>query len=127
MVEEAYIWGLPIVAMYRYTVAMGSNVDGISQLYHSRRLFEPGVLPGGANRDTLYSFGWFDLSDEPYIVSLPDFGDRYFVWQLTDMYGVNFANVGSHLLEGPVEKYRHGYTFMLVAPEWQGQVPEGSR
>ena len=25
-VEEAYTWGLPIVAMYRYTVSMGTQV-----------------------------------------------------------------------------------------------------
>lgn len=42
------------------------------------------------------------------------------MFQLTDRYGFNFANVGSHLLEGPVEEIRSGYTFMPVAPDWQG-------
>ena len=32
---SAYIWGLPIIAMYPYTEAMGSKVDGINQLYHN--------------------------------------------------------------------------------------------
>lgn len=124
-VEEAYIWGLPILAMYRFTVPMAMKVGGLNQPFHNRELFEPGVLPGGANRDTLYSYGWFDLADEPIVVSLPNFGDRYFVWQMTDTYAYNFANVGSHLLEGPVETYRSGYTFMMAAPDWRGEVPKG--
>lgn len=122
-VEAAYVWGLPIVAMYRYTVSMGQRVDGINQVFHNRELFEPGVLPGGANNDTLYSFGWFDLRDEPYVVSLPNFQDRYFVWQMTDMYSHNFANVGSDLLGKPTNE--GNYSFLMVGPEWDGQVPQG--
>ncbi len=124
-VEEAYVWALPIVAMYRYYKLMGPAVGGLNNLAHNRALSEPGQFSGGPNRDGLYSFGWFDLNDGPIVVSLPDFGDRYFVWQMTDMYGHNFANVGSHLRSGPLEKYRSGYTFAMVAPDWNGKLPEG--
>lgn len=123
-IEEAYVWGLPIVAMYRYTVSMGTNVDAINQLFHNKALFEPGVLPGGANRDTLYSFGWFDLRDEPIVVSLPTFGDRYFVWQVTDVYAHNFYNAGNFLL-GQEGEMANGHIFMMVAPDWEGEAPEG--
>jgi hypothetical protein len=125
VVEEAYTWGLGIVAMYRYTEKMGTRVDGINQVFHNRGLFEPGQLPGGANRDTLYSFGWFDLADGPYVVSLPDFGGRYFVWQMTDVYARNFHNVGNGLLEGPAERYGSGYSFVVAGPGWDGVAPEG--
>lgn len=125
MVEEAYVWGLPIVSMYRYMETMGTAVNAINQLHHNRNLTPPGMLVGNPNRDTLYSYGWFDLADGPIVVSLPDFDDRYFVWQLTDMYAHNFHNVGSHLREGPTEKYRSGYTFALVGPDWAGELPEG--
>lgn len=97
LVEQAYVWGLPIVAMYRYYESMGPKVGGLNQVAHNRKLSEPGQFTGGPNRDGVYSFGWFDLNDEPIVVSLPDFGDRYFVWQMTDMYANNFQNVGSHL------------------------------
>ena len=124
-IELAYTWGLPILAMYRYTVSMGTRVDGINQVFHNRSLFEPGQLPGGANRDTLYSFGWFDLADEPYVVTLPDFAGRYFVWQMTDVYAHNFANVGNGLLEGPTETYGSGYSFVLAGADWDGDAPAG--
>ena len=122
-IEQAYIWGLPIVAMYRYTVPMGSGVDGINQVFHNRQLFKPGVLPGGANNDTLYSFGWFDLADEPIVVALPDFADRYYVWQMTDMYSHNFANVGSDLLGKP--RNEGNYSFLMVGPDWDDTAPQG--
>ncbi len=124
LVEEAYVWGLPIVSMYRYYKFMRPNGE-INTLFHNRDLIPPGVLSGGPNRDGLYSYGWFDLNDEPIVVSLPDFGERYFVWQITDMYATNFHNVGSYLREGPNEKYRAGYTFLMAGPDWEGEIPEG--
>jgi len=124
-VAEAYVWGLGIVAMYRYYGMMGEKSGGINQLVHSREPAEPGQFTGGPNRDGLYSFGWFRLDDEPIVVSLPDFGDRYFVWQMTDMYAHNFHNVGSYLREGPVEQYKAGYAFLMAGPDWDGEVPEG--
>ena len=75
-------------------------------MIHNRVPIDPGQFTGGPNRDGLYSLGWFYLDDEPIVVSLPDFGDRYFVWQMTDMYSHNFHNVGSDLREGPVEQYQ---------------------
>jgi len=79
--------------MHRYSVGMADQVGGYNKLTHTPLLFEPGAFPGGPNRDTLYSYGWFDLDDGPYVVSLPSFGDRYFVWQMTDVYEHNFGLV----------------------------------
>jgi len=123
-VAEAYKWGLGIVAMYRYYNLMGEKLGAINKLFHNRVHVEPGQFSGGPNRDGLYSYGWFHLDDEPIVVSLPDFGDRYFVWQMTDMYTHNFHNIGSYLLEGPVEEYKSGYDFLMAGPDWEGEVPE---
>lgn len=64
--EDAYIRGLPIIAMYRYTVSMAESIGGYNQIYHNRDFFKPGVLPGGANRDTLYSSAGF--TGQPVLV-----------------------------------------------------------
>ena len=70
LVEEAYKWGLGVVAMYRYYGIMGEKFGGINKLGHNRKPTDPGQFTGGPNRDGLYSFGWFHLDDEPIVVSL---------------------------------------------------------
>ena len=33
----------------------------------------------GANTDTLYTMVWLDVSKEPWVLSIPDMGDRYYM------------------------------------------------
>lgn len=44
-------------------------------------------LPGrrGPNNDTFYSSAWVDLKDGPVILSHPDLGSRYFIFQFADI------------------------------------------
>jgi hypothetical protein len=42
------------------------------------------------NSDTQYSVTWFDSSDEPYILHLPDMKGRYYTFQLIDAFTNNF-------------------------------------
>ena len=124
--EESYVYGLGIVAMYRYYSGMALQEGGLNQLVHSRSFLKPGDKPGGEpNVDTYYSYGWFDLSEEPMVVSLPDFGDRYYVYQMNDIYGRNFHNVGNGLSGEFPEAYRGSYAFVLTPPGWKGDIPEG--
>jgi len=59
---------------------MALQEGGLNQLVHSRGFLKPDDKPGGEpNVDANYSYGWFDLSEEPMVVSLPAFGDRYYV------------------------------------------------
>jgi hypothetical protein len=34
--------------------------------------------------DTLYSGSFVNVGDEPWIISWPDMGDRYYVWNVYD-------------------------------------------
>ncbi|MCT8158756.1 DUF1254 domain-containing protein [Pseudoruegeria sp. SHC-113] len=122
--EESYVWGLGIVAMYRYYSGMAIVEDGLNQLVHTRSFLKPGDKPGsGPNVDTYYSYGWFDLSDGPIVVSLPAFGERYYVFQMNDIYGRNFKNVGNGLSSGSPPEYDGPFDFVLVPPGYQGDVP----
>ena len=73
--RQSYIDGLGVVAMYRYYSGMALQEGGLNRLVHSRSFMKPADKPGGEpNVDTYDSYDWFDLSDEPIVVSLPAFG-----------------------------------------------------
>lgn len=123
---ESYIYGMGPVAMYRYYGGMALLEGGLNALVHSRSFIKPGEKPGGSsNNDTYYSYGWFDVSEQPMIVHLPDFKDRYYVFQINDIYGYNFANVGNKLSYDQKEDYLSEYTFAIVGPNFKGELPKG--
>lgn len=62
------------------------------------------------NNDTLYSVAWIDLSAGPVKLTLPQVGERYVSYQFMDMYGNNFAVLGSRATGGGAS------TLTLVGP-----------
>jgi hypothetical protein len=73
----------------------------------------------GPNRDTLYSFAWLDLSEEPLVLSVPEMGERYWNMMVLDAWNDVPAAPGSRT-EGS-----RGGTFVIVGPNWNGEIPEG--
>ncbi|MFD8011100.1 DUF1254 domain-containing protein [Streptomyces sp. NPDC058955] len=71
------------------------------------------------NADTLYSSAWLDLTDEPLVLTLPDFGDRFWMVPILDAWSDVCAVVGRRgdgSSAGP---------FLIAGPSWSGDVPEG--
>ena len=118
---EAYIWGSPLVVMARTRAALvcaaGVNtfLDQTSLSGPSSRLV---VTP---NTDTLYSSAWLDLRAGPVVLRIPTLADRYYAFQLLDMYTNTITNVGSRTIgQGPA-------SVAVTGPNWRGRLPAGTR
>ena len=71
------------------------------------------------NFDTLYSSVWFDLTDGPVVVHIPDSAGRYFLLPMMDMWTDVFTVPGKRTT-GTSEQH-----FVLTPPGWVGDLPDG--
>lgn len=115
--ENAYIWGFPLVLTDRYR-ALAADYP-VNQFTLSTRLSSPQDKVAGPNVDTLYGFGFLDVSKEPLILHVPDTDDRYYSIHLIDAYQNSFAYVGRR-----ATGTREG-EYAITAPGWAGQFPPG--
>jgi hypothetical protein len=98
---DAYIYFYPLVTM-DVTRKQLTNVEpgkGIGAPMNM--LFNVPTFPTAdmkqvvrPNFDTLYSFGYADLTKEPMVVSVPDTGGRYYLLPMLDMWSDVFASPG---------------------------------
>ena len=133
---QAYIWGYPMVVMQKSRDAMTKGGDAPvtpEQFNKTGKLFAPvnqvanawGMLGPkfsavqSGNSDTQYSVTWFDSSDEPYVLHLPDAKGRYYTFQFIDAYTNNFHYASTRTMGSQEQAYA------LVAPGWKGKLPEG--
>jgi hypothetical protein len=126
----AYLWGWPLVNNY-------------NRAERVKDLPEPGLMggvlpvspPGHVamltdyidekerfvtcpNQDTVYGAGYQRLNSKPVIVQVPDFGDRFWTYQLCDARTDAFCNMGKQNGTKP------GF-YLIVGPNWKGEKPKG--
>lgn len=118
---QAYLFSYPLVLMDATRINMEQrtpNNSASNLLTHMRGLptheFRAVVRP---NNDTLYSIAWFDLSDEPQIISTPEMNDTYFVLPFMDAWTNVFSTVGTRTTGNQATQ------FALVGPDWKGTLP----
>ncbi|MEN5206579.1 DUF1254 domain-containing protein [Stenotrophomonas terrae] len=70
------------------------------------------------NQDVVYGAGVIALDRSPVIVQVPDFGQRFWVYQMVDIRTDSFAHLGAMYASKP------GF-YLLVGPDWQGETPAG--
>src|SRR5215475_13502738 len=70
------------------------------------------------NQDVVYGAGSLALDIEPVVVQVPDFGDRFWVYQMVDLRTDSFVELGKMYATTP------GF-YLLVGPNWRGDVPKG--
>lgn len=127
--RQAYIWGWPLVYVHNCCKTFekvpapgrsgGMPVAPPNQLSMLTDYISPTqMLVPCPNQDVVYGFGVLNLAAEPVVVQVPDFGDRFWVYQLGDQRTDGFAEVGKMYATRP------GF-YLLVGPDWQGATPEG--
>jgi hypothetical protein len=123
---QAATYGSPIVGMYnlRDTVATGPNAKvKPNQLWRLPNITTPKIAEEAGyvtpNVNTIYGFGFMDLSQEPIILTAPDSNGRYYMIEIVDMWDNAFAYPA-----GKEAGYKGG-RFALVGPGWQGELPDG--
>ena len=125
LAAQAFLYGFPLVFDLQQ-VARGSQ-KGIGSMAaapfnafsHGSTLAGPEETFVSINNDTVYSIALIDVGGGPVRLDVPDSAGRYYVMQFVDAWTNNFAYVG-HRATGT-----GAGSFLLVAPNWDGETPEG--
>ena len=126
----AYVWGWPMVSMINRCAALTSVPEPglrggvLPNAPLGRVCMLTDYIPAGqrfvacTNQDVLYGFGFGSLDEQPVVVQIPDFGDRFWVAAAWDHRTDSFARLGKQYGTKPG-------SYALVGPNWQGQLPAG--
>ena len=70
------------------------------------------------NQDVIYGQCVLALHREPMVIQVPDFGERFWVYQIVDQRTDSFANIGKMYGTKPG-------AYLLAGRDWSGSTPEG--
>jgi hypothetical protein len=126
----AYVWGWPMVNMMNRSAAITQapepgRLNGVlpvaprGQVGMLADYIDPGqTFVTCPNQDVVYGLGFFSLDEEPVIVQVPDFGDRFWVYAMYDARTDQLGEMGKPYQTKP------GF-YLLVGPNWKGEKPAG--
>ena len=123
---DAYIYGYPLVT-FDMTRRQQTNV-AVPDAEHApmgqviKMRSYPAVdnhCCAAPNADTLYTEVWLDVSKEPWVFSIPDMGDRYYLMPMLDGWSEVIFVAGSGTTGGKPQ------TYAITGPGWTGTLPPG--
>jgi hypothetical protein len=124
--SDAYVYGYPLVTMEmtRRVITNVSKPEGtrapMGQIIKLREYpnaqFRDVTAP---NADTLYTTSFFDVGDEPWVLSTPDFKGRYYLLPFLSGWTDVFQVPGKRTTGTGAQ------TFLITGPGWAGTVPAG--
>lgn len=127
--RDVYFWAWPMVNIYNRRVNFQSlpgpgRLGGVLPAAPPNQLsmLTDYVAPSERevacpNQDVVYGGGPLALDIEPVVLQVPDFGSRFWVYQVVDTRTDSFAELGSMYATPP------GF-YLLVGPDWKGEPPE---
>jgi hypothetical protein len=129
VVRDAFFWAWPMVNVFNKRL----GAEKMTELSYN------GPVPGAPlnrivmltdyvsaeerivacpNQDVAYGGGSLGLDRSPVVIQVPDFGDRFWVYQAVDLRTDGFARIGKMYGSTP------GF-YLLIGPNWEGDVPAG--
>src|SRR5262247_490264 len=126
LATDAYIYGYPLVTM-EMTRRIVTNVPAVAgtrgpmgQIIKLRHYPDASFRDVTApNADTLYTTAFFDVGNEPWVLSVPDMKDRYFLLPMLDGWTTVFQVPGKRTTGTKAQ------TYALTGPGWKGLLPVG--
>ena len=126
LATDAYIYGYPLVTMEmtRRVVTNVPTVEGtrgpmgqfIKLRQYPNASFRDVTAP---NADTLYTTAFIDVGKEPWVISIPDMKDRYFLFPMLDGWTNVFQVPGKRTTGTKAQ------TYAITGPGWKGTLPAG--
>src|SRR5215813_11557937 len=127
--RDAYFWAWPMVNIYNRRLAFRDVRDFVmagpvpTAPLNRFAMLTDYVNPDQGlvacpNQDVVYGAGSIALELSPVVVQVPDFGDRFWVYQMVDLRTDSFVQLGKMYGTTP------GF-YLLVGPGWHGEIPKG--
>lgn len=128
--RDVYFWAWPMVNLYNRRLGFKDlpgpgRLGGVLPAAPPNRLsmLTDYVAPSERevacpNQDVVYGGGPLALDIEPVVMQVPDFGDRFWVYQVVDSRTDSFVELGT------MYGTRPGF-YLLVGPDWHGETPKG--
>ena len=127
--RDAYFWMWPMVNMYnrrlhfsqvkeiaRSGPLMQAPINRLAMLVDYVDPDERSIAC--PNQDVVYGIGAIALDVSPVVVQVPDFGNRFWVYQVVDLRTDSFVQIGK--MYGTMPGF-----YLLAGPNWKGDVPKG--
>jgi hypothetical protein len=126
LATDAYVYGYPLVTMEmtRRVITNIAAVEGtrgpMGQIIKLRQYPDASFRDVTApNADTLYTTSFFDVGQEPWVLSIPDMKDRYYLMPLLDGWTDVFEVPGKRTTGTGAQ------TYAVTGPGWTGTLPSG--
>jgi len=123
---DAYIYGYPLVTMDMTRRFITNVATATPERAPMGQLIKLRAYPSvenhavtAPNADTLYTLVWLDVSQEPWVFSIPDMGDRYYLMPMLDGWTDVFQVPGKRTTGGKAQAYA------VTGPGWAGTLPAG--